>query len=120
MSRPFLTFTEEALENVTVFHLEGKIIGDENSRNVCSRISELFEENIKYFVLNFRHVKWINSLGLGAIMGCLVSLRNKGGDIFLTNVHDAPMKYFRITQLDNVIEIYSTVDEAVLGCKNKQ
>ena len=113
MSRTALTFREETIGNVKIFHLDGKIIGDADTNEVCSRIKNLSEDDIKNFVINFRNVKWINSLGLGSLMGCLTSLRNKGGDLRLANVHDAAMKYFKITKLDSVIEIFGTIDGAV-------
>ena len=113
MSRTALTFREQTVNNVKVFHLYGKIIGDSDTKELCNRIRQLNEENTKYFVINFRGVKWINSLGIGAMMGCLTTLRNTGGDLRLANVHDAAMKYFTITKLDTVIEIYGTIDGAI-------
>jgi anti-sigma B factor antagonist len=113
MSRTALTFREETVGKVKIFHLDGKIIGDSDTNQLCTRIKDLSEKDIKHFVINFRNVKWINSLGLGSIMGCLTSLRNKGGDLRLANVHDAAMKYFKITKLDLVIEIYGTIEGAV-------
>jgi anti-sigma B factor antagonist len=113
MSRTALTFTEETVNNVIVLGLDGKVLGDQDTKGLCARIRELSENGTINFVLNFRKVKWINSLGLGSIMGCLTSLRNKGGDLRIANVHDAAMKYFTITRLDVVIKIYGTLDGAV-------
>ena len=113
MSRNALTFTEEKINNVIVLYLDGKIMGDHDTNELCSHIRELSEKGSVNFVLNFRKVKWINSLGLGSIMGCLTSLRNKGGDLRIANVHEAAMKYFTITRLDAIIKIFGTVDGAV-------
>lgn len=113
MSRTALTFTEETINNVIVLNLDGKIMGDQDTKGFCVRIKELADGESKNFVLNFRKVKWINSLGLGSIMGCLTTLRNKGGDLRIANVHDAAIKYFTITRLDAVIKIYGTIEGAV-------
>ena len=113
MPRGAFTFTEESLGTVKVLNLYGKMVGGEETQLMCNRIRELLEENNKNFVLNFRNVKWINSTGIGSIIGCMTSLRNKGGDLRFTNVHDAAVKYFRITKLDSIIKIYNNLNEAV-------
>lgn len=106
-------FTEESYEKMYIFFLSGKLMGGTETQNLCLRIKELIAKNIRYFIMNFRNLKWLNSDGIGAIIGCLTTLRNSGGDISFTNVHDAVSKYFRITKLDSIIKIYSSVDEAV-------
>ena len=113
MSRTALTFREQTVGNVKVFHLDGKIIGDSDTTDLCQRIKKLNEENINNFVIDFRGVKWINSLGIGAMMGCLTSLRNKDGDLRFARVHDAALKYFKMTKLDTVIELFRTIDDAI-------
>ena len=113
MSRTALIFREQTVGNVKVFHLDGKIIGDSLTTELCERIKKLNEGNINCFVIDFRGVKWINSLGIGAMIGCLISLRNKGGDLRFAKVHDAALKYFKITKLDTVIELFRTIDDAV-------
>ena len=113
MSRTSLTFTEKKIGIVTVFHLDGKIIGDIYTRKLCNRIKTLNEENMKYIVFDFRNVKWLNSLGIGSLMGCLTSLRSKGGDLRFANVHNSALKYFKITKLDTVLDIFYTIDSAV-------
>ena len=121
MPRGGFTFTEESLGSVRIFNLYGKIIGSTETTSMCDRIRQLAEEKNKYFVLNFRNVKWINSNGIGSIMGCMTTLRNKGGDICFTNVHDAVIKYFRITKLDNIVKIYNNVNDAVDSfCSDKR
>ena len=113
MPRGGFTFTEESLGTVKVLNLYGKMIGGEETDLMCNRIRELIEENTKYFVMNFRNVKWINSTGIGSIIGCMTSLRNKGGDLRFTNVHVAASKYFQITKLDSIIKIYNNLNDAV-------
>jgi anti-sigma B factor antagonist len=119
MAKGEFHFTEESFENIYVFYLSGKIMGGKETQNMCTRIKELIAKDIRYIVMNFRNVKWINSVGIGAIIGCLTTLRNSGGDICITNVHDAANKYFRITKLDSIINIFSSVDEAIKNIRPK-
>ena len=119
MAKSEFHFTEESFDNIFVFYLSGKIMGGSETQNMCLRIKELIATDIRYFAMNFRNVKWINSTGIGAIIGCLTTLRYNGGDICFTNVHDSANKYFRITKLDSIIKIFSSIDEAVKSFKPK-
>ncbi len=113
MSRTALTFREQSVRDVKVYHIDGKITGDNDTEKLCNQIKKSKEEDSRYFVMNFRQVKWINSLGLGNIISCLTSIRNRGGDLRLANVHDAAMKSFELTGIDALIKMYDTIDEAV-------
>lgn len=113
MSKGEFHFSEEQYKNVFVFYLFGKIIGGSETQHMCLWIKELIAKDIRYFVMNFRNVKWINSAGIGAIIGCLSTLRNSDGDICFTNVQGSAYKYFYTTKLDSIIKIFSSVDEAV-------
>ena len=113
MEQSEFKFTEESLGLVKIFHLSGRIFGGPETQIMCERVRELLAEDKLFFVMNFRNVKWINSNGIGSIIACLTSLRNKGGDLRFTNVHDAARKYFRITKLDTIIKTFNNVNEAV-------
>lgn len=113
MARGEFHFTEETDEGVKIFNLSGKIMGGPETQLMCGRIKSLIDEGQTAFVMNFRQVKWINSNGIGAILSCLISLRTRGGDLRFTGLHHAAKKYFLITKLDTVLQIYPSVTEAV-------
>ena len=113
MNRTVFKYTEQSSDDVKIFHLVGNLLGEHDSRELCSRIKGLIEEDRKNFVINLKNVKWINSNGIGILLACLVSSRNKGGDVRFANVHDAAMRYFQITKLETVIDMFDTIDEAV-------
>jgi len=113
MSRTTLTYNEKSIGDIMVFHLDGKIMGCQTTLNLCKHIKDLLEEDKKHFVIDLEKVKWINSMGIGFMIACLTSSRNKGGDLRFSNVHDATKKYFTITKLDTVVKLFDTIDEAV-------
>jgi anti-sigma B factor antagonist len=63
--------------------------------------------------MNFRNVRWINSSSVGAIIACLNALRQHGGDIRFANLHDAAQRYFHISKLENVVEMFDSVEDAI-------
>ncbi len=115
-----MEFTEETVGLVKVFHLGGKIMGDAKTKMLCDRLKELINAGTRSLVMDFRGVRWINSLGIGAIIACLNTLRQHGGDIRFANLHDATQQYFHISKLETVVRIWDSVDEAVASFAGDQ
>jgi anti-sigma B factor antagonist len=110
-----MEFIEETVGPVKVFRLGGKIMGDAKTQMLCDRLKELIDAGTRSLVMDFRSVRWINSLGIGAIIACLNTLRQCGGDIRFANLHDATQQYFHISKLETAVKICASVDEAVMS-----
>ncbi|MBN2355428.1 STAS domain-containing protein [candidate division KSB1 bacterium] len=108
-----MKFVEETFGKITVFHLRGKIMGGPETDSICKRFKELLAAGMLWLVVDFRDVQWINSSGVGIIIACLTSLRNRGGDIHFANLHDMTARYFHLTKLETVVNIYESVEKAV-------
>ena len=115
-----MEFTEENFGPVKVFHLGGKIMGDAKTKMLCDRLKELIDAGTRSLVMDFRSVRWINSLGIGAIIACLNTLRERGGDIRFANLHDATQQYFHITKLETVVRVFNGIDKAVASFASEQ
>jgi anti-sigma B factor antagonist len=108
-----MKFTEEAFGKVKVFRLSGKIMGGPEAQGMCDHLKELIAAGTQSLVMDFQDVRWINSSGIGAIIACLTTLRNRGGDIRFANLHDMAQHYFHLTKLETVVKVFDSVDEAV-------
>ena len=108
-----MEFTEDTIGKIKIFYLKGKIMGDPASESMCEHLKQSIAAGMASLVMDFGRVRWINSHGIGMIIGCMTSLRNAGGDLRFANLQGATRHYFEITKLDTVIKIYDTVDEAV-------
>jgi anti-sigma B factor antagonist len=58
-------------------------------------------------------VEWIDSTGLGALVGALKRARAKGGTVQVAAVPDRMAKYFQVTGLARLFGMHATVDEAL-------
>jgi anti-sigma B factor antagonist len=65
-------------------------------------------------VIDLSDVPFMDSSGLGAIVGCLKRLRESGGDLVLVALPGSPpSKLLSLTGLDRAIPTFSSVDEAL-------
>lgn len=98
--------------DVTVIAVKGKLMGGPETISLHEQVKTLIEQDIKKVVIDLSHVAWMNSSGLGTMMGCLTSLRNGGGDLKLSGVTEKVKSLFMITKLITIFETYDTADEA--------
>jgi anti-anti-sigma factor len=115
-----MEFTEETVGPVKVFRLGGKIMGEAGTQMLCDRLKALIDAGTRSLVMDFHSVRWINSLGIGAIIACLNTLRERGGDIRFANLHDATRQYFHISKLETVVRVFDGVDQAVASFAPEQ
>ena len=64
-------------------------------------------------VVDLSGVSFMDSTGLGVLVGRLKQIRLNDGSMRLVCAHDRVLKVFVITGLDKVFAIYPTVGEAV-------
>ncbi len=66
-------------------------------------------------VLDFSKVTFIDSSCLGTLVSLAKTLREKKGDIKLSNLSDDVRSIFQITRLDRVFDIFDNNEDAVTG-----
>ncbi len=77
------------------------------------RLVELVDEGVRRLVVDLRRVEFLDSTGLGVLVGGLKRVRPLGGTFVLVCAHERILKIFRITGLDRIFTIVDTVEEAV-------
>ncbi len=99
--------------DVAVLHLQGKIMGGPDATSLHEKLHELIETGTRSVVIDLKDVDWMNSSGLGILIGGLSAIRKSGGDLRLASVTEKIEEVLRITKLDRVFDVYGSTDEAV-------
>ncbi|EHL17454.1 anti-anti-sigma factor [Peptoanaerobacter stomatis] len=68
-------------------------------------LSVINEENIKDVVINMQNLEYIDSTGLGILVGVLKRLKQKEKDIYILNTKANVKKIFTITGLDKIFKL---------------
>jgi anti-sigma B factor antagonist len=63
-------------------------------------------------VVDLEQVTFMDSTGLGVLVGRLKLVRGQNGSLRIVSAQDRILKVFKITGLDKVFHIHATVDEA--------
>ncbi len=107
-----LTIKVDHLLNVTVVSCSGRIVFGEETTELCRSVRTLFPQN-RNVVLNLRAVDFVDSGGLGAVVGLVLAARNLGGDLKICDVTRRVREVLRVTHLDSVIDITRHEEEAI-------
>ena len=67
----------------------------------------------RHFLFNLKDVSFLESLGLGEIVGCLISISNRGGKLKLTNLAPKIRHMLEVTGLIKVFEIFDDEETGI-------
>jgi anti-sigma B factor antagonist len=75
-------------------------------------VQSLTEHGAKKLVLDFSAIPFLDTTGLGAIIGGLKSARAAGGDLRLTALGTQPSLVIWLTELDSVLPSHESAESA--------
>lgn len=79
------------------------------------RLVTLVNDGRTRIVVDLERVDFIDSTGLGVLVGALKRVRTNDGDLALVCTGPRVLKVFEITGLTKVFAIHGSVDEALAG-----
>jgi anti-sigma B factor antagonist len=107
------------VEGVTVVICQGRIVFGDEAIALRERLKELLKSS-RQIVLNLSGVSYIDSGGLGTMVGCYSSARSVGADIKLTGLGQRLRDLLQITKLATVFEVYETDQQAIAAVRNSR
>ncbi|PID54123.1 MAG: anti-sigma B factor antagonist [Micrococcales bacterium] len=76
-------------------------------------LNELVADGRHHLVIDMTEVEFLDSTGLGVLVGCLKRIRAQDGTLALVCHEEKILKVFRITGLTKVFPIHDTVESAL-------
>ena len=108
-----LKIDEREFGDVTVLDLSGQLVLDDGDLVFRKRIHELVDRGRFKVVVDLDKVDYIDSAGIGMIVGKLKTVRERGGDMKLVRLNVRGLRVFGITKLLLVFETFDNEDDAV-------
>jgi len=98
---------------VKVLELEGKITIGSGDVQMRETINELVNGGSRKIVVDMGGVTTLDSSGVGELVGCYTSVKNKGGALKLCGLTEKIQDLLAVTQLITVFEVYEDQAKAV-------
>jgi anti-anti-sigma factor len=106
------SLVSEDRSGVTILTVSGRL-DSETFIYAKDKIGTLIGSGKYRFIMDLSDVDFISSAGWGVIVGFLNTARQNHGDIKVCAMKEHILEVFRIMELDNIINSYRNVNEAV-------
>lgn len=101
------------IEDKLVAHLIGEL-DHHSSQEVRVKIDDRIDrDNITNVILDFSKVTFMDSSGIGVVVGRYKKIASNGGNICVADVSKSVNRVFELSGLFKIIKNFNTVDEAV-------
>ncbi|MBZ5646354.1 MAG: STAS domain-containing protein [Acidobacteriia bacterium] len=107
-----LKLSVKNVNGVTVVYCSGRIVFGEEAADLRERVKEMLA-TVHQIVLNLGGVSYIDSGGLGTLVGLYTSARAGGGEIKLANLTQRVRDQLQITKLVTVFEVFDSEEKAI-------
>lgn len=108
-----MKYTIDKQEKYTSLRLHEEKMDSSIAPNLKSEMVTLHAEGTRNIILDLTEVKYTDSSGLSALLVGNRIFQEEGGIFILACLSDHTMKLIRISQLDSVLNILPSVEEAV-------
>ena len=106
-----MTISTRQVGGITILDIGGRIVLGEESTSLRDVIRDLLKNGHKQILFNLGDVAYIDTTGLGSLVGAFTTVRKQGGDLKLLNLPEKFADVMQITKLYTVFDIIN--DEAV-------
>lgn len=95
---------ERTNQTITVY-LEGEL--DHCSAHGMRRLLDgcIHDSNIKHMIIDMQGISFMDSSGIGVILGRYKQMKDKGGTLSVRNMNKHVEKVFRLSGMNQVIDI---------------
>lgn len=108
-----LKFDIRHVDNVAIIDLSGRITMGEAAGMLRDTIKELISEDHKNILLNLEDVSYVDSSGLGELVGAFATVGNRGGKLKLLHLQKRIKELMQVTKLLTIFDVYEDEGQAV-------
>lgn len=108
-----MNFNVSERYNCVVIEFKGNVMGGPDAVSLNEKLHELIEKEQTNVVVDLSKVKFMNSSGLGMLIGGLTTMRKAGGDLRIANATDKIESLLVITKLITVFKHFQSLEEAI-------
>lgn len=115
-----MSFNVSEKYNCVVIEFKGNVMGGPDAVSLNEKLHESIDEGKTNVVIDLGKVKFMNSSGLGMLIGALTTMRKAGGNLVIANATDKIESLLIVTKLITVFKHFKSLDEAVASFSEKE
>jgi anti-sigma B factor antagonist len=108
-----LTVKTRRVGNVAIVDLNGKVTLGENTGILRDELRSLLAQGNKHILLNMKDVGYVDSAGLGELVGAYTTATNQGGAVKILHMQGKMRDLMQITKLNTIFVSFDDEQKAV-------
>ena len=108
-----LKISDRQVDGVTVLDLSGRLVLGEETSTLREKLKSLSSDWRKKILLNMKDVSYIDSSGLGALVGGYATVSGQQGQLKLVGLNGKVHDLLRVTKLLTVFETFDDEAKAI-------
>lgn len=110
-----MNITTRTHQDITLLYPEGKITLGDGDQELGEAVRQTLEQGARKIVLNLEKVTYMDSSGVGELVGCYTSIKNRGGELRICGMNTRIFSLITMTSLHSVFDVKDTEAEALAG-----
>jgi len=103
------------IRDVYILDCSGKITLGEGTMSIRNAVKDVLQQGAAKIILNLADITYIDSAGVGELVGTYVTTGNNGGKLKLLGLTGKLREVLTITKLLTVFEVFDNETAAVLS-----
>ena len=100
---------------VLVLCPEGKVTLGDGDQELGEAVRTALANGERKLIINFSKVSYLDSSGVGELVGCYTSIKNKGGELKICGMNARIFSLITMTSLHSVFDVKDTEAESIAG-----
>ncbi|MFK7799302.1 MAG: STAS domain-containing protein [Aureispira sp.] len=107
-----MAYSFSSTNNIEVLQVDD-LLNPLDNQEIIKEIEEKIQTGATVYVVDLSEMDYMNSSGLTFLISILTRARNAGGEVAIANLSDNIKKILLVTRLNNMFNVYSSVEEAI-------
>ena len=95
-----------------------ELLATELDHHIANEVREeidyvIQDKQIKNIVFDFKNMNFMDSSGIGVVIGRYKKISSEGGKVAVINLNSRVKKVFDLSGMNKIIKVYSTYEEAL-------
>jgi anti-sigma B factor antagonist len=109
----FMDISQRIVGDIVVIDLSGRLTLGDGTERLRDKINSILHQGHRKLILNLAAVDYLDSAGLGEIVGTYATVRRQGGSLKLLGLTSRIRDLLSITKLLTVFETFDAENDAV-------
>lgn len=110
-----MNITQRTQNDVQIIYPEGKITLGDGDQELGEAVRTALDQGARKIVINLEKVSYLDSSGVGELVGCYTSIKNKSGEMRICGMNSRIFNLITMTSLHSVFDVKDTEAEALAG-----